>query len=122
MAAEAGVSAASVPRIWRRHDLKPHLRRTFKLSNDSQFEEKFWDVIGLYGVDPIWWTPKLCAGGVRMSKKHPSFAAEYRQQMVELVRGVARQRSWLGSSSARPGRFATGCGKQIGTRVFARTD
>ena len=36
--------------------------------------------------------------------------------------GVARQRSWLGSSSARLGRFATGCGKQIGTRVFARTD
>src|SRR5437870_6454514 len=34
-----------------RHDIKPHLSRTFKLSNDKQFEEKFWDVIGLY-LDP----------------------------------------------------------------------
>ena len=51
MASEAGVSAASVQRIWRRHALKPHLRQTFKLSNDKQFEEKFWDVIGLY-LDP----------------------------------------------------------------------
>jgi hypothetical protein len=25
--------------------------RTFKLSNDPKFEEKFWDVIGLY-LDP----------------------------------------------------------------------
>jgi hypothetical protein len=25
-----------------------HLSRTFKLSNDECFEEKFWDVIGLY--------------------------------------------------------------------------
>ena len=48
MASEAGVSAASVQRIWRRYALKPHLRQTFKLSNDKQFEEKFWDVIGLY--------------------------------------------------------------------------
>jgi hypothetical protein len=30
---------------------KPHLTRIFKLSNDPNFEEKFWDVIGLY-LDP----------------------------------------------------------------------
>jgi hypothetical protein len=28
-------------------DIKPHLSRTFKLSNDKRFEEKFWDVIGI---------------------------------------------------------------------------
>ena len=50
-AAEVGVSASSVGRIWRAHGLKPHLRRTFKLSNDPRFEEKFWDVVGLY-LDP----------------------------------------------------------------------
>ena len=33
------------------HDIKPHLSRTFKLSNDKRFEQKFWDVIGLY-LDP----------------------------------------------------------------------
>ena len=50
-AAEVGISRSSVQRIWRGHGLKPHLRRTFKLSNDPRFEEKFWDVIGLY-LDP----------------------------------------------------------------------
>jgi transposase len=48
MAATAGVSHQSVHRIWKANDLKPHLRRTFKISNDPQFEKKFWDVIGLY--------------------------------------------------------------------------
>jgi transposase len=51
MARAAGISAASVHRLWAANDIKPHLSRTFKLSNDKQFEEKFWDVIGLY-LDP----------------------------------------------------------------------
>jgi transposase len=51
MAKHAGVSATSVHRIWSRNDLKPHITKTFKLSNDAKFEEKFWDVIGLY-LDP----------------------------------------------------------------------
>ena len=51
MARAAGVSAASVQRLWAANDIKPHLSRTFKLSNDKRFEEKFWDVIGLY-LDP----------------------------------------------------------------------
>ncbi len=50
-ATEVGISASSVARIWREHGLKPHLRRTFKLSNDPQFEARFWDVVGLY-LDP----------------------------------------------------------------------
>src|SRR5579862_8997357 len=48
MAAAVGISHHSVHEIWRRNDLKPHLTRTFKISNDPKFEEKFWDVIGLY--------------------------------------------------------------------------
>jgi transposase len=51
MAAEAGISAASVRRIWKRHGLKPHLIRTFKLSSDPHFIEKLHDVVGLY-LDP----------------------------------------------------------------------
>lgn len=51
MAKAAGISAASVQRLWAANDIKPHLQRTFKLSNDAHFEEKFWDVIGLY-LDP----------------------------------------------------------------------
>src|SRR3954452_2406246 len=48
MARAAGISPASVQRLWAASDIKPHLSRTFKLSNDPSFEEKFWDVIGLY--------------------------------------------------------------------------
>lgn len=48
MARATGISKASVQRLWAANDIKPHLSRTFKLSNDAHFEEKFWDVIGLY--------------------------------------------------------------------------
>jgi len=48
MAEAAGVSRHSVHRIWQQNELKPHLSKTFKLSNDPAFETKFWDVIGLY--------------------------------------------------------------------------
>ena len=48
MARAAGISPASVQRLWAASEIKPHLSRTFKLSNDKRFEEKFWDVVGLY--------------------------------------------------------------------------
>lgn len=51
MAKQSGISQATVQRLWAANDIKPHLTRTFKLSNDPHFEEKFWDVIGLY-LDP----------------------------------------------------------------------
>jgi transposase len=51
MGRHAGISASSVQRIWSSNELKPHRLKTFKLSNDPRFEEKFWDVIGLY-LDP----------------------------------------------------------------------
>lgn len=52
MAAEVGVSASSVRRVWKRHGLKPHLARTFKVSNDPKFVEKLEDVVGLYMNPP----------------------------------------------------------------------
>jgi transposase len=48
MAKAKGVSNATVHRLWKANDIKPHLTRTFKISNDKDFEPKFWDVIGLY--------------------------------------------------------------------------
>lgn len=48
MAKAVGVSAATVRRIWKRHGLKPHRVRSFKLSNDPRFIEKLEEVIGLY--------------------------------------------------------------------------
>jgi hypothetical protein len=52
IAAEVGVSPRSVHRIWQHNDVKSHLRRTFKISTDPAFEQKFWDVIGLYLKPP----------------------------------------------------------------------
>jgi transposase len=48
LAKEVGVSKATVQRIWSAHGLKPHLAKTFKVSNDPRFAEKVRDVVGLY--------------------------------------------------------------------------
>jgi transposase len=48
MAAAQGISRMAVQRIWRHHNLKPHLVNTFKLSRDKHFGEKLTDVVGLY--------------------------------------------------------------------------
>ena len=52
MAETMGISKNSVQRIWNAHGLKPHLVRTFKLSNDPHFVEKLRDVVGLYMSPP----------------------------------------------------------------------
>jgi transposase len=48
MAKICGISKASVQRIWQANGLKPHLVKTFKLSNDPDFIRKLEDVVGLY--------------------------------------------------------------------------
>lgn len=51
MAKAVGISLRSVQRIWAKHDLKPHLVKAFKVSNDPHFAEKLADIVGLY-LDP----------------------------------------------------------------------
>ncbi len=60
MARAAGISEASVRRIWRAHGLKPHQVRTFKLSRDVRFQEKLEDIVGLY-LNPPEHAIVLCA-------------------------------------------------------------
>jgi len=60
MAAATGLSEKSVRRIWHKHGLKPHLTRTFKLSNDPQFAEKLEAIVGLY-LNPPEHAIVLCA-------------------------------------------------------------
>jgi len=48
MAEAQGVSEATIRRIWKQHNLKPHLIKSFKLSRDRHFFEKLVDVVGLY--------------------------------------------------------------------------
>ena len=51
MARAVGATHSFVNRVWREYGLKPHLVKTFKVSNDPKFEEKLKDVVGLY-MDP----------------------------------------------------------------------
>jgi len=48
LAEALGTSPSMVQRVWKANNLKPHLVRTFKLSNDPHFVEKVIDVVGLY--------------------------------------------------------------------------
>jgi transposase len=52
MAAELGVSAATISRHWRSKGLKPHVVRGFKVSRDPDFVEKLEDIVGLYMAPP----------------------------------------------------------------------
>jgi transposase len=48
LAEALGTNRSMVNRVWRANGLKPHLSRTFKVSNDPRFIEKVVDVVGLY--------------------------------------------------------------------------
>src|SRR5262244_2204006 len=52
MATAVGSSHASVQRIWPEAELKPHLVRKFKVSNDPNLAGKVTDVVGLYMNPP----------------------------------------------------------------------
>ncbi len=60
MAEAAGLSEKSIRRIWHKHGLKPHLSRTFKVSNDPNFAEKLEAIVGLY-LNPPEHAIVLCA-------------------------------------------------------------
>jgi transposase len=48
LAQQTGLAPATVHRIWRSHQLKPHQTRTFKYSTDPELEAKVIDIVGLY--------------------------------------------------------------------------
>ena len=48
LASELSVSRSMVHRVWQANKIKPHLVKTFKVSNDPKFVEKVLDVVGLY--------------------------------------------------------------------------
>jgi transposase len=83
MATAAGVSPATVQRIWSARGLKPHRVKTFKLSTDPQFEEKLIDVVGLY-LDPPEKAIVLC-----MDEKSSGQALDRTQPSLPMVKGRA---------------------------------
>lgn len=96
MAKSAGVSKATVQRLWSANDIKPHVVRTFKLSNDKQFEAKFWDVIGSY-LNPPDRALVLCC-----DEKSQCQALERAQPSLLLRQGHPCTRTangWLSSSN-----------------------
>ncbi len=78
-----GVSPATVQRIWSARGLKPHLVRTFKVSNDKRFEEKLVDVVGLY-LDPPEQAVVLC-----MDEKSQIQALDRTQASLPIKKGRA---------------------------------
>ena len=52
LAAELGISFASVARIWRKWNIQPHRIETFKFSTDPELDFKVRDVVGLYLAPP----------------------------------------------------------------------
>jgi len=83
MAERAGVSPATVQRIWAGRGLKPHLVKTFKLSNDPKFEEKLIDVVGLY-LNPPENAVVLC-----MDEKSSVQALDRTQPSLPMTKGRA---------------------------------
>ncbi len=86
MAKAQGVSQSTVRRLWNRHNLKPHLIETFKLSRDKHFLEKLHDVVGLY-LNPPDKALVLC-----VDEKSQIQALERTQPLLPLRPGIpARQ-------------------------------
>jgi hypothetical protein len=96
MAKEVGVSHTTVQRIWKVHGLKPHLTRTFKLSNDPKFAEKVVDIVGLY-LNPPEKAVVLC-----VDEKSQIQALDRTQRGLPLKKGRAER-------SSRQGRSLAGC-------------
>ncbi len=81
MAKHAGVSSATVQRIWSNLGIKPHLVDQFKVSNDPRFEEKLTDVVGLY-LNPPEKAVVLC-----MDEKSQVQALDRTQPSLPMVKG-----------------------------------
>lgn len=83
MAKRVGVSKDTVQRVWSARGLKPHLVKTFKLSNDPRFEDKLIDVVGLYMNPPVQ-SIVLC-----MDEKSSVQALDRTQPSLPMVKGRA---------------------------------
>ena len=87
MARAQQLSEASVRRIWRRHNLKPHLVKTFKLSRDKNFVEKLTDIVGLY-LNPPDKALVLC-----VDEKSQIQALDRTQPLLPLRPGIPAQQT-----------------------------
>jgi transposase len=87
LAAELGISFASVARIWRKWKIQPHRIETFKFSTDPELEAKVRDVIGLYLA------PLDNAVVVSVDEKSQIQALDRTAPMLPLRPGLAARRT-----------------------------
>jgi hypothetical protein len=96
MARQVGLPKDAVQRLWAANDLQPHRTRLFKLSNDPQFEAKFWEVVGL-SLDPPTQAVGLCC--------------DEKSQCQALWSAPNRAGRWGPDKSGRARMIATGTGR-----------
>jgi transposase len=87
LAAELGISFASVARIWRKWGLQPHRIETFKFSTGPELEPKIRDVAGLY-LDP-----PANAVAVSVDEKSRVQALDRTAPMLPMRPGLAARRT-----------------------------
>ena len=84
---ELGYPRDFIHRVWRAFGLKPHLSKSFKLSNDPHFVEKVRDVVGLY-LDPPDKALVLC-----VDEKSQIQALDRTQPMLPMTFGLPETRT-----------------------------
>jgi transposase len=85
LAREVGLTSGCVSDILRKHELRPHLVRTYKVSRDPEFISKVRDVVGLY------LNPPQNAVVLSVDEKTSIQALERTQLPLPLRRGRARR-------------------------------
>lgn len=88
VAERVGVSASTVLRVWRDHDLQPHRTRTFKFSTDPNLEAKVVDVVGLY-LHP----PEKAAAVLCVDEKSQIQALDRTQPLLPMRPGQPERRT-----------------------------
>jgi transposase len=87
MAAEMGMTADAVMRIWHAFGLQPHRSETFKLSSDPLFVDKVKDICGLY-LNPPERAVVLC-----VDEKSQIQALDRSQPILPLLPGTPERAS-----------------------------
>lgn len=87
MAREAGLSPATVQRIWSKHHLQPHRVESFKFSTDPEFAAKVRDIVGLY------WNPPDKAIVLSVDEKSQIQALDRTQPILPLRPGLPERQT-----------------------------
>jgi transposase len=96
MARPQGLSEATIRRIWKQHNLKPHLVKTFKLSRDKRFVEKLYNEVGFYPNPPDK-SLALCVDEKSQfqTRKHPRVKSWLKRHPRFHLHFIPTSSSWL---------------------------